>query len=58
MPRTIAQHHVAVVLVAAITSATTLSVTYHLLRRSQCLTVTPAAHAIPHRDALACTMRL
>ena len=59
---TTARQHVTALLVAIVTTVTTLSVTYHLLRRSHCLSITPAAHAalqdsLPSGSGLTCSVR-
>ncbi|MGB3615933.1 MAG: hypothetical protein WBA10_19210 [Elainellaceae cyanobacterium] len=52
------QHHMAVTLVAIITTVTTLSVTYHLLKRSQCLTINIAPDSLTESRLRTCAVRL
>jgi len=52
------QHHMAVTLVAIVTTVATLSVTYHLLKRSQCLTVNVVPQAQADSSLHNCAVRL
>ncbi|MGF1535915.1 MAG: hypothetical protein ACFB4J_05430 [Elainellaceae cyanobacterium] len=57
MVRSATQQHIAVTLVAIVTTVTTLSVTYHLLRRSQCLSIESTLRASMNQNSPSCVVK-
>ncbi len=58
MVRSATQQHIAVTLVAVVTTVTTLSVTYHLLRHSHCLSFKAELQAASLRNTDTCVAPL